>query len=253
MNFGPYLSSQHLKDYIMEILSRLISALPGDGKVKHVCIGANWTAVVSRHCGLSSTFQDPPPHRTVRDCGRLTQKSALGLVEYARSNIQLEASIGMAAINSLIDVDEDRCIKLNAFEVLAEKGRDRDIAIVGHFPFIPRLRRLARTLWVLEKRPREGDFPSEDAKEILPKADVVGITGTSLINHTIDGLLDLCKADSWVMMIGSTTPLSPILFDYGIDMIAGSKVIDQQMAIRCISEGATFRQIEGVVHLVMEK
>lgn len=237
----------------MKILDEVISTLPGDSKVLDISCGVHWTAVVSRHCGLSSTFQDPPPHRTVRDCGRLTQKSALALVEYARSDILLEASLGLAAINSLVDVDEDRCKMVNASAVLADKGKGKDVAIVGHFPFIPKLQKLAKTLWVLEKSPREGDLPAEDAEEILPRADVVGITGSTFINHTLEGLLELCKRESWVMVIGATTPLSPILFDYGIDMVAGSKVIDQQKTLSCISQGATFRQIEGVAHLVMER
>jgi len=115
------------------------------------------------------------------------------------------------------------------------------------------LRKLARTLWVLEMNLRPGDLPAEKAEEILPQADVIGITGTAFINHTVAELLGLCKKESWVMMVGGTTPLSPILFDYGVDMIAGSKVVDPQKAINCISQGATFRQIEGIKHLIMKK
>jgi len=55
------------------------------------------------------------------------------------------------------------------------------------------------------------------------------------------------------MMVGATTPFSPLLFDYGIDIIAGSKVIDRQKTIRSISQGATFRQIKGIKHLIMRK
>jgi uncharacterized protein (DUF4213/DUF364 family) len=36
-------------------------------------------------------------------------------------------------------------------------------------------------------------------------------------------------------------------------MIAGSKVVDPQRAIHCISEGATFKQIKGIKHLIMKK
>lgn len=237
----------------MEILNSLISSIKEDHTIHQIHTGVHWTAVVSKHCGLSSTFQDPPPHRPIDGVGNLTKKTALELAEFAKSDIQLEASIGMAALNSLIDVDEKQCVELNAFDVLAEKGKDKNVAIVGHFPFIPKLRKLAGTLWVLEMNPRPGDSHAEEAADILPQADVVGITGTSFINHTIDGLLALCKKDSWVMMVGATSPLSTILFNYGVDMIAGSKVIDPQKAIGCISQGATFRQIEGIKHLIMKK
>ena len=237
----------------MKILNEIVSTLSGDSKVREVCCGIHWTAVVSSYCGLSSTFQDPPPHSQVRDIGKLTQKTALELATYARSDVQLEASIGMAALNSLIDIDETRCVQMNAFDVLAEKGKGRDVAVIGHFPFVPKLRKIAGRLWVIEKRPREGDLPADDADRILPQADVVAITGTSFINHTVDELLGLCGKESLVMMIGATTPFSSILFDYGVDMIAGSKVVYQQKTIRCISQGATFRQIEGIKHLIMKR
>ena len=209
-------------------------------------------ALLSKNCGLSSTFQDERiPHRQVRDVGKLAQKTALELVEYARSDNLLEASIGMATLNSMIEIDENRCVELNAFKILAEKGKDKNIAIVGHYPFVPRLRKLAKKLWVIEKRPGKGDLPAAEAENILPWADVVAITGTSFINHTVEELLSLCKK-SWVMMVGPTTPVSPILFNYGVNMVAGSKVVDPQKVIRCISEGATFQQIKGVKHLIME-
>ena len=237
----------------MKIRNEIVSTIHEDSEVHEICCGIHWTAIVSRNCGLSSTFQDPPPHGQVRDVGKLTQKTALELVEYAGSDAQLEASIGMAALNSLIDIDEDLCVDLNAFEVLAEKGKGKDVAVVGHFPFVPKLRKIAGRLWVIEKNLRNGDLPAEDAETILPQADVIAITGTSFINHTVDGLLGMCRKDSLVMMVGATTPFSPILFDYGVDMIAGSKVIDRQKTIRCISQGATFRQIEGIRHLIMKK
>lgn len=237
----------------MKILNEIISTITEDSDICEICCGTHWTAVVSRNCGLSSTFQDPPPHGRVRDVGNLTQKTALALAAYARSDVQLEASIGMAALNSLIDIDEGRCVELNAFDVLAETGKGKNVAVVGHFPFVPKLRKIAGTLWVIEKRQRNGDLPAEEAENILPRADVVAITGTSFINHTIDGLLGLCRKDSLVMMVGATSPFSSVLFDYGVDMIAGSKVIDPKKAIQCVSQGATFRQIKGIKHLIMKK
>ena len=158
----------------------------------------------------------------------------------------------MATINSLIDVDDARCVTENALDALAEKGRDKNIAIVGHFPWIPELRKVANKLWVIEQRPRDEDLPEEAAEEILPQADVVGLTGTSFINHTVENLLNLCRG-SFVVIIGPTSPLSPVLFDYGVDIIAGAKVIDAEKAICCLSEGAMFRQIQGVELVNMKR
>lgn len=235
------------------ILDDLLSSLGGDSIAREVHTCVFWTAVLSKHCGLASTFHEPhPSHRPVRNAGSLAGLSALELAQYARSDNVLEASIGMAAINSLIDVDEARCVEENALDVLARKGGGKNIAIVGRFPWIPKLRALARTLWVIEQSPREGELPADAAEEVLPQADVVGITGTSFINHTIDRLLALSK-NSLVVMVGPTTPLLPVLFDYGVDILAGAKVVEPDKTIRSISQGAIFSQVEGVRLITMAK
>lgn len=237
----------------MKILDSLVSSLSGDSMVHGVYVCVFWTAVVSKNCGLASTFrQEYPRHARVKGVGNLKGRSALALAEYAKSDNFLEASIGMAAINSLIDVDEAKCTHENAFDILAEEGKGKNIAIVGHFPWIPRLQKIAKKLWVIEQRPQEGDLPAEAADDILPQADVVGITGTSFINHTIQKLLDLAK-NSFVVMVGPTSPLSPVLFDYGVDVISGVKVVEPDKVLRCITEGAVFQQVEGIKLLNMTR
>jgi len=232
----------------------LLNLKKNDYPVKSVHTCVFWTAVITKHCGLSSTFREEGPShdRSVRGVGNLTRKTALELAEYAKSESLLEASIGMAAINSLIDIDESRCIEKNAFEIILEKGQGKNVAIVGHFPWIPKLKGKTKNLWVLEQRLREGDFPATQANIILPQCDVVGITGTSLINHTLEGLLNLCK-EAYVLLIGPTSPISPILFDYGINAICGSKIIDPDRLIRSISEGATFKEVTGVKLLTLNE
>ena len=92
---------------------------------------------------------------------------------------------------------------------------------------------------------------ADEAEHVLPRADVVCITGTSFINHSVEDLLRLCEKKSFVMMVGATSPMSPVLFDYGGDMIAGALVVDQKKAVECISQGASFKQIKGVKRLLM--
>jgi len=237
----------------MKILDEIIASLPLDSPVHNVCTCVFLTAVVSRHCGLASTLRDETtPHRPVTDAGSLIQKSALELAEYARSDNLLEAAIGIAAINSLLDIDESQCVETNAYDILAQEGKGKKIAIVGHYPFIPRLQSVARKLWVIEKRPREGDFPAEEAANILPQADVVAISGTSLINHTLENLLNLCH-NSFVVIVGPSCPLSPVLFNYGVDVLAGAKVVEAEAVIEGISQGATLRQVKGIKLLAMKR
>jgi uncharacterized protein (DUF4213/DUF364 family) len=240
----------------VKILDELIGSLAPDAPTRELRVGRFWTAVWSRECGLASTM-GPSEHehgtRPVEGPGSLGARSALELARLAHSDRPLEAGIGLAAINSLLKVDEGRCVELNAGDLLVERGRDKKVALVGHFPFVPALREAAAQLWVLELRPQAGDARAEEAEAILPQADLVAITGSAFINHTLGGLLGLCRADSFILVLGPTTPLSPVLFDYGVDVVSGTRVVEPELALRCLSEGATFRQIRGIRLLTMER
>lgn len=238
----------------IKILDDLISALNTKAEVKDIRMGLFHTAVLTRNCGLAATLprdalrQEPP---LVREPGRLLDKNASELVRMSHSENIPEAAIGMAAINSLLEVNDEKCLELNAGELIAEKGKGKKVAIVGHFPFVPRLREIVKELWVIEKNQREGDLAEVEAENIIPQADVVGITGTAFTNHTIEQLLKLCRPQAYVVILGDTAPLSPTLFDYGIDAVSGTRVIDPELALRCVSQGATYRQIKGIRKLTM--
>ena len=238
----------------MRILDDLISTLDLKTNVKDIRQGIFHTGVLTRYCGLAATLprdalrQEPP---LVKEPGSLLDKTPQELVHLAHSVSILEAAIGMATINSLLEVHEDYCTEINAAEVIIKKGQGKRVAIVGHFPFVPRVRELSKELWVIEKNPKEGDFPETDANHLLPAADVVAITGTSMTNHTLEHLLKLCKPRAYVVLLGDTVPLSPVLLDYGVDALSGTKVVDPDLALRCLSQGANFRQIRGTKRLTM--
>ena len=92
--------------------------------------------------------------------------------------------------------------------------------MVGRFPFIPELRKRNDGVLVFETEPRGKELSDALEDELLPDCDLVVITGASLVNHTLEGLLEL--SEGYTRVIGPTTPLSPLLFDHGADMIAGS-------------------------------
>jgi uncharacterized protein (DUF4213/DUF364 family) len=232
----------------MNVLDDLLSGLDMDAPIRTVLVGVHWTVICSRFCGLASTFTGDKPHGhvPVHAVGHLHENSARELAEYALSDNLLEASIGVAAINSLLAVDESGAVEVNAVEVLIEHGRGKNVALVGHFPFIPKLRSLVGQLWVIEQHPAAGDFPAEAAVDLISQADVVAITSSALINHTLDGLLALCRPDTPVMMLGPSTPLSPLLFNHGVSILSGSRVVDEAAVLRTIGQGATFQQVEGV-------
>ena len=238
----------------MRILDDLISTLDFDAPVRDIRQGVFHTGVLSRHCGLAATLprdalrQRPP---LVKESGSLLERSARELTELVYSESILEAAIGMATLNSLLDVDEKTLIELNAADLILERGEGKRVAIVGHFPFVPKVRQKAEKLWVIEKNPNEGDLPETEADRLLPQADVVAITGTALTNHSLEGLLRVCKPTAFVILLGDTVPLSPVLFDYGPEALSGTRVTVPALALQCISQGANFRQIKGTKRLTM--
>jgi len=240
----------------MKILDDVLSSLDFTAIVKDIRLGVMHTAVISRGCGLASTlthdaFKQAGPHMV--EPGNLLDKTAHELAIMANSARIMEAAIGMATINSLIQFDEANCVAINASEILAEKGKDKKVAIIGHFPFIPALKDRVGQLWGIEKNARQGDFAEQEADNILPLADVVGITGTAFTNHTLEHLLEICRPKAYVLMLGDTTPMSPVLFNYGIDAVCGVKVVNTELALNCVSQGANFRQIRGIKLLTMFK
>jgi len=240
----------------MKIIDDLIGTLNFNARVKDIRLGVFHTGVLTRYCGLAATLprdalkQEGP---LVKEPGFLLDKTSRDLAQMVYSDSLLEAAIGMATINSLLEVDLHSCSELNAAEVILEKGEGKNVAIVGHFPFLPRVREKAKALWVIEKNPREGDFHEAETDRLIPQADVVAITGTSLTNHTLPHLLEICNPGAFVIMLGDTVPLSPVLFDYGVHALSGTRVIDADLAMRCVSQGANFRQIKGTKKLTMAK
>jgi hypothetical protein len=145
-------------------------------------VGAFWTAVVldtdPPRCGLASTLRGETHHEgpPIPNAGRLTEQRGRELAEWLRSSSTLEASIGMAAFNALLEPcpelvegrDRVACTEANAEKVILERGAGRRVVIVGHFPFVERVRQAAAECWVVELHPRSGDVPAARAADMLP-------------------------------------------------------------------------------------
>jgi uncharacterized protein (DUF4213/DUF364 family) len=232
------------------ITDDLLDSVQCDAPVRQLLVGSFWTAVVldtdPPRCGLASTLRAETggPWPPVRDAGRLEARSGRELAELLRSPRILEASIGLAALNALLEVDEGPLTEANAGDIVLERGTGRRVAIVGHFPFIERVRDAAEKCWVLELRPSSGDLPASQAEHVLPHADVVALTGTALLNHTFDDLIGLCRPDAYVLLLGPSVPFSPLLFQHGVDALSGTRVIDPEHVLLSVGQGATFRQIK---------
>lgn len=233
----------------MTLIHELLDVIP-DGETVQVLIGLHWTAVVvdvggKRRCGLASTLVNRQPHGEVDvpAAGRLEQMSGRELATLAQSSGLTLRSVGVAAINALLPPPPEQDEERNAGEVIAAAGAGKKVALVGHFPFISRLRTQVGKLFVLEQNPGPDEHPASAAGELVPQADVLAITSMTLINGTLDDLLALRRPTARVLLLGPSTPLHPLLFDHGIEMLSGAVVQDREAVLHAVSQGAVFRQV----------
>ncbi|GAB4505346.1 MAG: DUF364 domain-containing protein [Anaerolineales bacterium] len=234
------------------LFSRLLPALP-EGKLLDVHIGLYWTAVLvevdgASRCGLAATVGDEAHHYTtdpaVSRAGHLTELTARQLAEYVHSQHPPEVSLGLAAVNALIPPRPDLWLDLHSKEILARLGAGRTVVMVGHFPFVPELRAKVGRLLVLEQNPQdELDISADRAPEIIPQADVLAVTAMTLLNRTFDDLIALRRPNVPMVIIGPTTPLTPLLFEMGAVTLAGAVVEQPEPVLRALRQGANFHQL----------
>jgi len=234
----------------MSLFDNLLESIP-EGKVLDVRIGLHWTAVAVevngvRQCGLASTLPAGHDHNKEPDvpqAGQLLTYSGKELARFSLKQRTIHASLGVAALNALLPRHPHSWREDNAGEVIARYGKGKRVALIGRFHFVPELRSRVKELLILEQNPGPGDLPSESAPQVLPQMEVVAITGMTLLNHTLEGLLRLCSADAFIIILGPSTPLSPVLFEYGVDIISGSVVMNIDPVLQVVSQGGNFRQV----------
>lgn len=242
----------------MTVIDDLLSSVNADAldvAPHDILVGLYWTAVYGPRLGLAATPTDIKccGATDVRDVGELHHQPLRALVSLLRSTHPLEVTIGMAALNSLIPVQSQYGAEVNARDVLLERGRHKKVVTVGHFPFTDALREVAARLWVLELDPADGDLPADAAPDVIPQSDVVGLTASTLLNGTFDSLAALFSRDALVVMLGPSTPLSPVLFDHGVTILGGALVTDPATALHYIGQGSSLHGVPGLRRFSMLK
>lgn len=231
----------------MRLIEDLLQSVSGvDCETKGICVGLHWTAVESRLVGMAHTYKTREKVE-IEDSGDLAGRGALDLAARLRSDEPLEASLGLSALNSLI---EPAGRAENAFEIIQRKAPGKTVTVIGRFPFNQQVSAVAQTAYLLEMEPKEGELPAFAAAEVLPKSDISVITATAIINHTISGLLELSQK-AFTIVLGPSTPMNDVLFDYGVDVIAGVKVVDKEALVNSVVQGVkSFKRLAGIEALV---
>jgi uncharacterized protein (DUF4213/DUF364 family) len=153
--------------------------------------------------------------------------------------VEARVDIGGAALNAALNAALQRDGSGQSYRVGDENGitllqtasAGKRLAAVCRLPYMDRIRAAAAHSWVLEEEPGGDELPLSAMAEVLPQADVVGIIGTALVDGTLERALGSCRPDAYVLLVGPSTPLSPVLFNYGVAALSGSVVADAERVL----------------------
>jgi uncharacterized protein len=199
-------------------------------------------------CCPSSAMAMPFP-------GKLRGRPALDLAREALGDNGIRRAVGIAAMNALADTcwrcrphpDTELRFGIDAFDATEMRPSDRVVVVGAFVPFLRELKRRRQPYLVLEQDPAtlkadELPFfrPAEEAARVVPDADVLLITGTTLINDTLEDLLRWAKPNARVTMVGPTVSLLPDAFlRRGADILGTIRITDPDAFLDMLAEGGS--------------
>src|SRR5262249_15636681 len=122
--------------------------------------------------------------------GRLDSRIDVGA---AALNAALNAALLAAPGAPASTASEVRIGHENGVTLLKERADGRRFAAVGHIPYGGSIRAVSAESWVLDVEPEDGALPFASAAEVLPRADVVAIGGTALVDGILEEALGPCR------------------------------------------------------------
>lgn len=214
-----------------EIYDELIEAIPGDVTVTAGAVGLRWCQITSSEDGLGIAYTLPVRSRPpLRQSPTFVGAPLCEIAALAKSWNLAEAGVGMAAINAWYAQPARArssgftpCAANTweqVFHPYSEVVAGKVVSVIGHFPFAPGPLQKAAELRVLERDPQPGDYPDPACEYLLPTSDYVFISSSAFVNKTMPRLLQLSR-NAQTIVLGPSTPLSPRLFDHGVEVITG--------------------------------
>jgi len=240
-----------------ELYDLLQDYAASSAQIQSVVIGLVWTYCEADAIGLA--MSPGLATRTLPWAGSLRGRKLNELASWVREFDPYQATLGMAAINAGINrlgllpeatrlqPSADGNGNLTVFEHFLPLIRGKKSVVIGRYPGLERFAAMNQLdLTVLERQPGEADLPDSACEYVLPQAEWVFITATSIPNKTFPRLAALARNATSVLM-GPTTPWIPDLYHFGIDYLAGVEVADAE-ALRCtVSEGGGVRLFDTAV------
>ncbi len=223
-----------------ELYDSLIEGIPSGLVIEECLIGLHWTYVrAGEYAGIAMTVQGSSLSGLAN--GPFTGKSLRDTAAGLKSWDMLQASVGMAACNAWYNAPD----KMAALGIEQEEGGGsagagksifneplesligKKVAVIGHFPYIEKQLGGKCELSVLEREPEGTDYLDSACEYLLPEQDFVFITGMTLTNKTLPRLLTLTR-NAKTVLVGPSSPITPLLFRFGVDSIAGFYVTDPE-------------------------
>ena len=218
-------------DDFWKIYDALLQGLPEDVRVSRTAAGEIWTLAETDEGGVGlamTTEGNTVPPMAPGGIEGLPLRAA---AETAKSWNLAEAGFGIAAMNAFYNTPE-RMARLGCGEPYDNYSTEglsmagKTVGLIGHLKMPEQILRDAKRVYILERHPVAGDYPDSACDLLLPRCDVVLITGSSLVNKTLPHLLELCK-NAVTILTGPTVPMCPALLDCGIDRLAGLVITDR--------------------------
>lgn len=209
-----------------------------DAEVRRVVIGGKWILVetAAGAIGLaarpSSTAAAAVPTPESWAGMRLKELAAPA----ARGWDALEIAIGIAALNAHYNHPDQTGPAINGLDLYADT--EGPVVVIGGFPQIRE--RLPRAQ-VIEIDPRPGEYPEPACDWLLPAAEAVLATASALANRTLPRLLAAGRG-ARMALVGPGTPLTPRLFNYGIETLSGFVPVDVPALVEAILAGDSSKQ-----------
>jgi uncharacterized protein (DUF4213/DUF364 family) len=232
---------------LWEIYDGLIDSVPVAATVAEVVSAQYWVAVKSSLGGTGVAHILPHPDPTpLPEPRSLIGRSLKDVAQAVKSWDETETATGLAAITASansallaagLTADSPQSGQA-AFDKFLELARDKKVAVVGHFPNLEPVEKVAKEFFILERQPQAGDLPDTAAEYLLPDMEVVFITGSALVNKSLPRLLELAKS-AFIGLVGPSVPLCPSLFDYSVNCLSGTVFNDYPKIARAVLEGRT--------------
>ncbi len=246
------------------IAARLRGHLAGEAsgvRVQDVRIGLGYTAVRlgDGGTGVAYTFRDLARGgcSVFKGARPLAGRPAAELLAFLESSDAIEAAVGLACANALANREGVCELHGDILEHLGVTPED-EVAMIGNFaPLLEGLRRQARSLTVFERLDGPGSRElraDHEAPGVLAHSSVALITATSLLNGTLDALLEAARNCRTVALLGASTPLVPEVFEGTcVNLLSGVIVHQPDEILQVVSEGGGMRQFGPSIRKVSKR